>query len=505
MLIGIWRCAVYVAVVVTAIVLVRPSFAASEEWILDARSTVRSELSVMSDGSSIVAVFRRHADGNLLSVIDLHTRREWQGDQRELSTRYRFLEAFDAASEPSNSYLAQLGCRSFDVCTGLESHDFTVFWRRGDKPGTVVIKFMNFSNLFEEVARALSGEEVVDVSALALASSANRIALNEVGSGSWRSRFIAAIRASDSADRLLRIEQSGILQTLNGFPFFTRERQLWSLRREAESARCRGDMEQALNQTTHQSDLGMKAVRSVLARCSERFVQLVATTLDIPPTMHALIAAAFNNAMRRNGPQADDADLGQLVHFFFTAYPTLRDATHPPRPSAPASGTKEPRPPFSSRPLQPSPAAPSSPVITAQRAAENIRVSTGSAVDEWLRIRVLPQKLNLLSFSETSGRTKSDAADVSGTVFIASSIGELSEGRFRIETFNKAGAPIRFAYGAYGVRARATLDWTRVDQCEGLITRLLCSSEPVSASDRREVDFQLAPVNGFRDFVQVIF
>ena len=67
------------------------------------------------------------------------------------------------------------------------------------------------------------------------------------------------------------------------------------------------------------------------------------------------------------------------------------------------------------------------------------------------------------------------------------------------------GAPIRFAYGAYGIRARATLDWTRVDQCEGLITRLLCSSEPVSASDRREVDFQLAPVNGFRDFVQVNF
>jgi hypothetical protein len=123
----------------------------------------------------------------------------------------------------------------------------------------------------------------------------------------------------------------------------------------------------------------------------------------------------------------------------------------------------------------------------------------GDAPHEWTLIQGVPNKLVLVSFSESSGRMVPDRAVVGGFSFVARALGPVQDGRFEVEVASNSGAPVRLRHGQYRVRARLVLDYTREDQCVQGMTCWFSRPELHAKSVPREVVFFMTVASRFVD------
>lgn len=172
-----------------------------------------------------------------------------------------------------------------------------------------------------------------------------------------------------------------------------------------------------------------------------------------------------------------------------------------PPPAVAAAPLPPARPPAGS-PVRPAPApAPRIAVVPTPAAepAPGSATAPGDAPHEWTLIQGVPNKLVLVSFSESSGRMVPDRAVVGGFSFVARALGPVQDGRFEVEVASNSGAPVRLRHGQYRVRARLVLDYTREDQCVQGMTCWFSRPELHAKSVPREVVFFMTVASRFVD------
>ena len=172
--------------------------------------------------------------------------------------------------------------------------------------------------------------------------------------------------------------------------------------------------------------------------------------------------------------------------------PPLAAAAPPPqRPPAGSPSRPAPAPRVAAAPT---PAPAPTPDLPAGSAA-----APGDAPHEWTLIQGVPNKLVLVSFSESSGRMVPDRAVVGGFSFVARALGPVQDGRFEVEVASSSGAPVRLRHGQYRVRARLVLDYTREDQCVQGMSCWFSRPELHAKSVPREVVFFMTVASRFVD------
>ena len=127
-------------------------------------------------------------------------------------------------------------------------------------------------------------------------------------------------------------------------------------------------------------------------------------------------------------------------------------------------------------------------------------IGSDSAEQELVKIRGLPNKLSLLSFSEESNRLTPESGAAGGWSFVARSLGALQEGRFEIKVFPNSKAPMRLAHGNYRVSTLLALDIVREQVCKkSAISCRFSFSDPVRVPKHIEksVVFNLSRANNF--------
>lgn len=113
-------------------------------------------------------------------------------------------------------------------------------------------------------------------------------------------------------------------------------------------------------------------------------------------------------------------------------------------------------------------------------------------------IKSLPNSATLMAFNETSGRMNKENASLSGLTFVARSLGAVQEGRFEVQVVPNPAASMRLSRGAYRVKVRLVMDYTREDSCSGGWGRCLLS-KPVShaKTEQRSVVFYINSSNNY--------
>lgn len=493
-----WRVrTLCLAAVLTAAVpaLAGPPASVAERVVtVDIDRSVRNAFGIYTDGVGIV--IHLHSTGNGGErLIDARSGRPWAGSGDQFSQMRRVYD-FDVAGEPPDSYLLALGCGQWRTCTTLEDADFVVMARQGERSDQLAFRTLDFHGVLETTELALRGEADLEESVLTRDA---RTALSEAGSHAWRTRLIDALRAVRSVDALARIDASSGIRALRSMPFFAARDTAWvSLERELELARCRVRMQAETNALIDQRRPISGGYAEALHACNGYFSHLIDWALELDSERRGQLAGR----LLAEGGRTRNEDALRLAHYISTPADAARPAPDPAAPPGQAGRVSKPQ--VAATPKTKAPVAPKagqaasvSPPIVAERAED-------SPDAEWVQVRALPNKLQLLAFNETSGITRVDPTSVAGTVFVARVLGSISEGRFQIEAFNRGSAPVKLKRGAYRVKVRAVLNWTREDDCAGLQC-LFSGKKIIAAGDQRVVEFQLIQRSGFRDIRKVSF
>lgn len=461
---------------------------------VDIDRSVRNAFGIHTDGDEIV--IHLHSTGNGGErLIDARTGRPWAGSREQFSQMRRVYD-FDVAGEPPDSYLLALGCGQWRTCTTLEDAEFVVMARQGERADQLAFRTLDFRGVLETTERALRGEANLDEAMLTRDA---RIALSEAGSHGWRTRLIDALRSVRSVDALARIDASSGIRAMRSMPFFAARDAAWvSLERELDLARCRVRMQVETNGLIDERRPISGGYAEALHACNGYFSHLIDWALELNAERRGLLAGR----LQAEGARTRNEDALRLAHYIATPADAARPVPDPA--ASPGQAGRVSKPQVAATPKPKAPVAPKagqavsvSPQAVPERADENPDA-------EWVQVRALPNKLQLLAFNETSGITRVDPTSVAGTVFVAKVLGSISEGRFQIEAFNRGGAPVKLKRGAYRVKVQAVLNWTREDDCAGLQC-LFSGKKIIAAGDQRVVEFQLIQRFGFKDIRKVSF
>lgn len=450
--------------------------------------SVRNGFGVYSNGKDIV--IHLHNNGNTPpQIIDARTGTKWEGDTSVFSA---FSQVYDYATalERPDSYLLKLGCAGWKTCTSLEGSDFILMSREGSKPNLIEFRLLDFYPIFSATQTALSGGSVDEP--LQLHPSAP-IALAEVSRNGWRSRFREAMRSINNSDQIEKLKDSAwlkLLREIDSMAWDDSSRD-FPLERDLEIADCRVRWHKIIHQVKPGDFIVAGQLTKVVQDCQDFYVHIIDWLLDLPKPRQNELGTILGKYAQTNR----DENMQHLA--VFLGFPKY-DA----RPEPSASATSRPRTSVIRRPSAGTPIT--TPAIRPEMSVWPA-ASLGAA-SEWQRIREsVPNKIELLAFTESDGITRPDRNSLAGTVFVATLAGPLSEGRFRIEAFNRPQAPVKMRDGQYRVQIRARLTVLRSDRCTRLIQCLLTKSEELYTDRRvKTVDFQLRP-SDFRNLQTISF
>lgn len=437
--------------------------------------SVRNAFGVYAGDDEIVVHI--HNNGTVPPrLIDARTGQDWTGDLRRLQGLRRVYD-YDSDTEPPGSYLRRLGCAQWRVCTSLEGADFVLMARQGPRSNLLEFRLLNFSDLFKAYERAFRGELAQGPTRL---SEPAQIALEEVSRAGWRPRFRDALRS------VRTIENSGRLQTSPWVQALRQTRVLqwvdasgYTLDREVDLAGCRAQ----INALKPELELGdaraARRLSEVVRPCADFFVHVVDWLMDGDLPARARMATLLGDTAQATR----DEDMA-LIAAFLGHRPSVRPSAPPVR--DPGSAPKAPPRTTTTTPQQAQPPA----SVMLERSA------LADAVSEYMEINKLPNKIQVLAFSENGGITKPDRSSLAGTVFAAElpSGKVLGDGQFSIEAFNKLQGPVKMSRGSYRVLIKARLNFVRADRCEKPIQCLFSKSEELFSESRVEsIEFQLRP------------
>lgn len=128
------------------------------------------------------------------------------------------------------------------------------------------------------------------------------------------------------------------------------------------------------------------------------------------------------------------------------------------------------------------------------------------ASQEVAMIKNLPNSAILMAFDEVSGRMNKDKVSLSGLTFTARSLGAVQKGRFEVQITPNTISPLRLTRGAYRVKVRLVLDYTREDSCRGGWGSCLLS-KPLShgKTEQRNAVFYINNLNKYIDTQSTLF
>jgi hypothetical protein len=478
--------------------------------IFQVRIDEAAKVSLFSDGKEIVAHVYYAKQAAPDYFFDVLKGQAWNGSAETFSSRFRQLIEYDSASEPRDSYLSQLGCGAYISCTSLEDGDFSVMMRRGPARNEIMFRVVDFREFFPRIEQVFQGVGRVEMAEL---TPAVKAVLQEVGQGKWRLRFQDALRSIDSFEKGESVKRSPGNQAVSEMKFFQDEKNLYSLEREWSASTCKAGVLMTAQGIVSRGSSAAPQFVSALQSCNDFFLTIIDSLLSLSPENRAAFGTGVRSYLAKR-PNQSDIDVRQLL-FFLGELPTA------PRFTEDVARSKGPAPSDSPRggtvvvaeskksAEQKTKAQPPSLTPPANQAEKEITPAltprVNNAIEEWLKVRALAKPIELLAFDERSNGMKNDAGDASGTVFVATVLGAIGDGQFKVESFNRNRAPIKFTHGAYAVKARVTVDWSRIDQCIGVISKFFCSDEIKRSVDQRTVEFQLVPTNGFRDSRNVSF
>lgn len=433
-------------------------------------------------------------------LIDGHTGQPWVGGIGELFQNFSRIDDYDAQAEATDSYLSRLGCKAYQVCTNLGDASFVLMWRVGNRPNVLQFRLMDFGKLFVQIENVLEGKASLKAGDL---DAEGEIALQEAaGHGEWRIRFDDALRRMPTIDAAARLGHGPEHERLRQLEFFTtRDVALNSLEREWFVAGCRiGALDAAKRVLTSAEPNASKSFSEVLTSCNAYFIHVVDALNTLASSERSVLAQRLSSSAVRS-----DEDVVALLKFVAPTGGSVK-STRPRGNEQAIDDAKSSRLAIAAKRARASGLA--APALPGGGNVGTSEVSTSrdDAIAELLRVQSTAP-IKLLAFQENTGVVRADPADAAGSVFLATAVGKLSEGLFRIETFNRPGSPIRFKVGAYAVRIKVILDWTRADQCNGWGCVVTGDSKIKleTRSDSRELEFQLVPGNAFRNVRQVSF
>lgn len=467
------------------------------EYEISIDRTLKTGFGVYTRRDDVVIHIHQSGQRTADILIDGHTGKPWDGSVSELFQYFSRIDDYDAKAEAADSYLSRLGCNAYQVCTSLGETGFVLMWRVGSRPNLLQFRLLDFGKLFAQVENVLEGKtsfEPGDLDAM------GEIALQEAGSrGGWRIRFEDALRRIPSIDAAARLGRGPEHERFRQLDFFTkRDFALNSLEREWMVAGCRiGMLDAAKRVVASTVPNASKSFSVLLSSCNDYFVHVVdaLNTLAIPDRN------ALGQKLSLSDAESNE-DVRALLKFVSPT--TIR--FHPTRLPGVAQVVEDAK--SSRMSNSKARAGENFSAVSALPDKPSAALSPGreDAIAELLRVQSTAP-IKLLAFQEKTGVVRADPADVAGSVFFATAVGKLSEGLFRIETFNREKSPVQLKVGAYAVRVKVTLDWTRADQCNGWGCTLTGDSKVKleTRSDSRELEFQLVPSNAFRNAKQVSF